>query len=166
MNAAHVHLILNHIPVVGLGIGVLILIVARIKKQEELTQLSLKLFVVLALIAIPTYLTGEPAEEVVHHLPGVSHDIIEEHEAMAQVAAIATVLLGILSAVVLFQSRRSREIPSWIVTASLLLSLVSAGMMGWTANLGGQIRHTETRSDFQPPPPTNQGPETEEHENH
>jgi len=34
----------------------------------------------------------------------------------------------------------------WFATTSLAISLVVAGLMGWTANLGGQVRHTEIRA--------------------
>ncbi|MBI3949328.1 MAG: hypothetical protein HY314_02575 [Acidobacteria bacterium] len=154
MNPAHVHLILNHIPVIGSVVGLLLLIVATARRSSELKKVSLGVFVVIALIAIPVYLTGEPAEEVIEHLPGVAKPIIEEHEEMALISAITTVVLGVLALAGLFISRRSKEVPSWVITISLLLSTVSSGMMGWTANLGGQIRHTETRADFQLPPST------------
>jgi uncharacterized membrane protein len=166
MNQAHVHLILNHIPVIGMVIGFLLLAVAMAKRSTELKKVSLKIFVIMALIAIPTYMTGEPAEEIVEHLPGVSGSIIEQHEDAALIATVAIVVLGAFALGGLFLFRRSHTIPSWFTATVLILSIVVASMMGWTANLGGQIRHTETRADFQPSPSTDQPPETEEHENH
>ena len=32
----------------------------------------------------------------------------------------------------------------------LVASLIVSGLMAWTANLGGQIRHTEIRADNSP----------------
>ena len=37
---------------------------------------------------------------------------------------------------------------------TLVLSLATSGLMGWTANLGGQTRHTEIRADFNAPAET------------
>jgi hypothetical protein len=37
-------------------------------------------FVLTALLALPVYFTGEPAEKVVERLPGVTEPLIEEHE--------------------------------------------------------------------------------------
>jgi hypothetical protein len=42
----------------------------------------------------------------------------------------------------------------WIVGAVLVLSLATSGLMGWTANRGGQICHTEIRPDFKAPAET------------
>jgi hypothetical protein len=53
-------------------------------KSEELKKMSLWVFVLVALVALPVYLTGEPAEEVVEHLPGVAESFIESYEEMTQ----------------------------------------------------------------------------------
>lgn len=51
---------------------------------------------VTAAAAVPTYLTGEPAEEAVEHLPGVVKDLIEIHEERALIALIVATFGGIL----------------------------------------------------------------------
>ena len=152
MNWAHVHLIGNHVAVLGVFFGLLLLLAALARKSSELKKAALAVFFVTALLAVPVYLTGEPAEEVVEHLPGVSHELIEEHEESALPLLIALELLGLLSLAGLWFFRRSPGWASRIVLWCLLLSVIVAGMAGWTANLGGQIRHSEVRSDFQPPP--------------
>jgi len=45
MNWAHVHLLLNHLPVVGTFFGVLLLLLALLRKSEELKRVSLGVFV-------------------------------------------------------------------------------------------------------------------------
>jgi uncharacterized membrane protein len=163
VNSAHLHLILNHIPVIGLWFSIIVLAIGLIKKSEDIKKVALMLFVALAIITIPTYRTGEPAEELVEHLPGVSHDLIEEHEEAAGLAATVVTLVGVLALFGIIRARRGGTIPSWVVMASLVLSLIGGGMMGWTSHLGGQVRHTEARPGFQPPP---EGPGTEQHEHH
>ena len=76
MNWAHVHLMLNHIPVVGIGFAILLLAVAVVRRSHELTNVALVFVILVSLWAIPAYLTGEPAEEVVEDLPGVSEELI------------------------------------------------------------------------------------------
>ena len=71
MNAAHWHLVLNHIPLIGIGFVALLMVIAFLRKSSELVSVSMVLAVIVALFAIPAYLTGEPAEEVVSR--------IEEH---------------------------------------------------------------------------------------
>ena len=44
MNWAHVHLMLSHLPVVGTIFGVLLLLLALLRKSEELKRVSLGVF--------------------------------------------------------------------------------------------------------------------------
>lgn len=146
MNPAHVHLLMNHIPVIGVGAGLLLLTYAVMKKSDEMTRVSLASFVVFALVAIPVYLTGKSAEGIVEDLPGVSEAIIENHEAAAVISLLSIEILGVVALAGLILSRRSNTTLKWFAASSLAISLVVAGLMGWTANLGGQIRHTEIRA--------------------
>jgi uncharacterized membrane protein len=145
VNAAHIHLLLNHLPLLGTGFGVLLLLLAFARRSDELKRVSLGVFALAALIAVPTYLTGEPAENVVERLPGVSKPIIEEHEEAAEGAAAALGVLGVFSLAGLVRFRRS-ALPNWLAVSSLVLGLVVAGLMARSANLGGLIRHSEIRS--------------------
>lgn len=167
MNQAHIHLLLNHLPVVGTLFSVLLLAVALLRKNDELRKVSLGFVVLVALAAIPTYLTGEPAEKIVEHLPGVSEALIESHEEAALFSLIAVEVAGIASLAGLFIFRR-RSLPNAMFAAALAITLVAAGLMGWTANLGGQIRHTEIRSGFTAPAETEGQPKShaEEKERH
>lgn len=145
-NAAHVHLILNHVPVIGTALGVLLLIAAFIRKSEELKKASLGVFVLMAVIAIPAYLTGEPAEKMVESLPGVSKALIEQHEEAALVAFIALSVLGVFCLAGFYLYRRALVMPTWFVATVLVLSIAVGALMARTANLGGQVHHQEIRA--------------------
>lgn len=146
MSGAHIHLLLTHVPVLGILFGTAILAYAWIRKRNEPMQIALATFVVSAVAATVVYLTGEAAEEVVEGMAGVSHAVIERHEEAAVLALVAALLMGTLSAVGLWLSRRA--VPRWFATMSLVAALGTTGVMAWTANLGGQINHPEIRSDF------------------
>jgi uncharacterized membrane protein YeaQ/YmgE (transglycosylase-associated protein family) len=146
MNPVHLHLLLNHLPVIGTVVAIALLGYAVLRRSPELVRVGLGMFVLLALAGAVVYLTGEPAEELVEGLPGVSEAILERHE---EAALFATILLGVVGAVALggllaFRTRAT-GIPRGFAAAALLLALLPAGAMGYTANLGGQIRHTEIR---------------------
>ena len=145
MNTAHVHLLLNHVPVVGTLLGLLILVIGAWRKSEEIKKAALIVFGVIALAAIPAYLSGDPAEDAVKGIPGVSKAIIESHESAAAVSFTGVVILGAVGLAGLFLYRRDKSIPSWFASSTLIGALVVCGLMAWTANLGGQIRHTEIR---------------------
>jgi uncharacterized membrane protein len=151
MNWAHVHLILNHIPVLGTVFGLTLLGWAILRRNDAVQRVALATFVAVALLALPVYLTGQPAEDVVEHAAGVSESVIEAHEEAAVVALIGVELLGLIAAGGLYLSRRGRAPFAAAPRTALLLSIVVAGLMAWTANLGGQIRHVETRAGAQVP---------------
>ena len=150
-NWAHVHLLLNHIPLLGVFFGLVLLAAASYWQNEEWKKAALWAFVIVALLAIPAYLTGEPAEDVVENLPGIEDSLIEEHEDSALLSLIGIEVLGAASLAGLFFFSRSGSIHSGWILACLLLAVVTAAMLGWTAHLGGNIHHPEARSDFAVP---------------
>jgi uncharacterized membrane protein len=145
MSAPHIHLLLNHFPVIGMLIVIALLGVAALRRSSELAKVSLGLLVVLAATAIAVFLTGEPAEEAIENLPGFSESITERHEEFALFATIALGAVGTLALGVLVFLRK-RAVPRWLTMMSFALSLVVGGMMTYTAMLGGQVRHTEVRA--------------------
>ena len=139
---------------IGTIFGLLLLLFALLRKSEEVKRVALGIFVFTALAAVPTYLTGEPAEEVVEHLSGIGKALIQGHEEAALFALIGASVTGLVSLVGLFLSRRAEKLPPWVVIAPLAFALVTSGLLGWTATLGGRIRHTEIRQEFTPSSPT------------
>ncbi len=148
MNAAHLHLMLNHIPVLGTAFGLLLLAYAVTRKSDELRKVSLAVLVLVTLLAVPAYLTGEPAEDLVARLPDVPKEILEQHEEVAQIAFTGMVLVGVAALAGLVVFRRGKLVPAWFSFTLLAAALLVTVLMGWTANLGGQIRHAEIRAGW------------------
>jgi len=144
MSITHLHLILNHVPVVGIFIGVLLLAYARLRRSDELQRVGLGFFVLLGLVTVAVFFTGEPAEEAVEHLPGFSKAITEQHEEAALAATVALSCIGALALAALVRFRR-KALPAWLGSASLVIAVVASVPIANAANLGGQIRHTEIR---------------------
>ena len=145
MNPAHLHIILNHIPVIGIPFGTALLIWGFLRKSDEVKRAGLLVFVFIALVTIPTFLTGKAAEDIVEHLPGVSEDLIETHERAATIALIATSVLGGLALLRLLIPARFAAVGG---PMSILVFVFALGVAGWlarTGHLGGQIRHSEIR---------------------
>src|ERR1700730_8374384 len=114
MTAAHVHLLLNHIPILGSIFGLLLLSYGMLRKSDEIKKTSLWGFVITALLTIPVYLTGDGAAKIVSNLPGVSTAIIQHHDQAATITMVAIEILGAVSLLSLWLWRRSRrELRSW-----------------------------------------------------
>ena len=146
MDSAHLHLMLNHFPLFALVIGVPIVLYGAVRNSQAMVNTGLIIFLAAAVVAEPTYLTGEPAEEIVEKLPGVSEAFIESHEDAAKLALGFAIVTGIASAVGLAIGLFKPALQRFTATPALLLAVVTLGLMGWTANRGGQIRHTEIRA--------------------
>ncbi len=146
MDAAHWHLALTHVPVVGAGFALALLAVALASRDGLVRRIALGAVVVVALTALPTYFTGEPAEKIVERLPGVSRRLIHDHEDAAQTAFAGMEIAGGLALLGLLVTARAVQVPRWIVAGMLVVTAVTVGLMAWTANRGGQIRHPEIRT--------------------
>ena len=62
MDQAHLHLILNHFPILGPLFGTVLLLIGTLKNNKVIQKAGLMSIAVIALITIPAYFTGEAAE--------------------------------------------------------------------------------------------------------
>ena len=145
MTWPHVHLAVNHLPVILVPVAIAMLAAAWAKKSAELRKAGLAWLVVAAAAGGAAYLTGEPAEDVIEDLPAVSKAAIEEHEEAALLAAVATGAAGLIALGALVIGRGPAPAPAWILAMTFVVALVAAGLMVRTANLGGRISHPEIR---------------------
>jgi uncharacterized membrane protein len=143
MDLTHLHLILNHFPIVGTLIGSLLLLYGFIRKDRNNQQVALAVITLMAILAIPVMLTGEPAEERVEHIAGVTEAAIEAHEEAAELAIWVMEITGFIALVGLILGYLKNRIFQPVMILALILSLASFGLMARTGSLGGQIRHTE-----------------------
>ena len=145
MTWAHIHLTVNHLPVVLVPVAITMLSAAWLRNSAELRKAGLMWLVVAAVAGGGAYLTGEPAEGVIEDLPGVSKPAIEDHEEAAMLAAVATGAAGVLALGVLVIGRGPLPAPGWMLAMTFMVALVAAALMVSTANLGGRISHPEIR---------------------
>jgi len=143
MNAAHLHLLVNHFPVVGSVFGVAFFLIALFKRNELLIKSSLWILLAVAAAAALAYATGDPAKDFIAGLPGVDSTTITAHEEMAEKAFIAAMVMGLFAYVGLLAYRKKKPLRKWYLPVLLAVSIGVVLLMGLTANLGGQIRHPE-----------------------
>ena len=146
MDSLYLHLVLNHFPVIGVITGIATLVLGFLSRSDSVKRASLVIMVAMAVMTIPVYLTGEPAEERVENAVGVSKPLIEEHEEAASVAFAAMGVAGLTALLGLLVSFKLNRYANVGFIASLVFSLAAFGLVARTAGLGGQIRHAEIRS--------------------
>jgi len=137
---------LTHVPVLGSLFGLLLLLLALLKGDQDLKRYSSWMFVLAGVAAVPTYLSGRPASALLlKAMPGMSMDPGDQHAEVAIIALAGAALLGVLCLVGLVVYGRGTRAPASFTMATLLLALLTAAAMTWTASLGGTIRHTEIK---------------------
>ena len=146
MNLPHWHLLLNHVPTVGFGVGVGLFLLALVAREQPLQRESLRIIVLAALVSIPVYLTGVAAGRLIEGLEGVSQIRIRIHADAALLAFVVMELTGGVAWLALWQARRNTRARPGTVVAVALLALASFGLMARAAYIGGLIRHPEVIS--------------------
>ncbi len=148
MNEAHLHLMINHFPIVGLFLATLVLFAGFLLKNKTMRQTALGIFIFNAFTAIGSYLTGEGAEEILEKLSGINHELIHSHEEAAEFFLIFSILTGLMALVVLYMEWKGLRFLRHAYIVLILLIGASIYAAVETGNIGGQIRHPEIRPDF------------------
>ena len=101
MNLVHIHLLLNHWPIIGSFIGLALFLVSLAAHSDDLKQTSLAIFALIALLAIPTYMSGNVAQEVLKGSKGLSEALIQTHQGISGVVKLTILLQKSLFSMVL-----------------------------------------------------------------
>ncbi len=141
----HMHLILNHFPVVGLFFSIALTGYAYYVNDIKVKRAALWAYTIVGITTIFAYLTGEPAEEMVEHKPGVLKQMIETHETAAMVAGIFIAVIAILSAFELWNQKKGKPLNPKLMMGIFILSIITSLPIARTAYLGGLIGHAEIR---------------------
>jgi len=145
MNGAHLHLIVTHLPIVGLLAAFLLNLYAIISKNDEIKRLSLWAYVVLGIFGLLAYLTGDSSEEVLLTYPGFTEEMIEPHENMAIFFFIGLMIMtaGAFAGLYLSKTKEAllKKFNLYLLIAAILLAFLAVQ----TGSTGGKIRHPEIK---------------------
>lgn len=147
MNDAHLHMVVNHFPIIGTIFGLGILIAGILLKNNVIKNVAYILFVIAAIFAAVSMATGEGAEEIAEKLPGVTDQIIETHEEMAEKLAIVLYALGFVSLIGLFLNFKKHSKAVLVSYMAVIIAVVCMFLGKQTGTTGGEIRHTEIREN-------------------
>jgi len=79
MSLGYLHLVLNHVPIVGAFMVWLVLLYGFLAKKTDVQVVALYLLVFVAVLTLPVMKTGDEAEELIENVAGISHAAIHAH---------------------------------------------------------------------------------------
>jgi uncharacterized membrane protein len=143
MNEAQVHLMLNHVPVIGSFVLAFIFIHLHIRNNEKSKKGVFLSYILVLAVMIVVVITGDPSEEILKNYPGISSSLIELHENFGYASLYLIIVLSLLSIYGLYLIRKLKALPVWFNTGFITAASVLIVLVALTAHYGGQIRHPE-----------------------
>ncbi len=157
---AHLHLALNHIPIIGLAVACLPVLIGILFHSRGALASGL-LAVLLCAGTTPAIMeTGEGAREafvdgsVQPPMDDAGNAAFHQHSGRARIAAPFVYAAGLLALVALIALIRFPRQAAWIGWGVLAGCAISIGLCVWTAEAGGRIRHLEFRPESSAPAPS------------
>jgi uncharacterized membrane protein len=147
MTDAHLHLVVNHFPIIGTILGFGILLAGIVLKNNTVKNVTYVLFIVAAIFAAFSMGTGEGAEDAVEEMPNIGKQIIHEHEEMAEKLAIVLYVLGVISLLGLYTNFKNHTKSKLVSYLALIIAAVGIFLAQQVGTTGGEIRHTEIRTN-------------------
>ena len=142
-NAAYLHLILNHFPIIVNLCAIGVLIIGMFWRNDSVQRVALLLLIVTGLFALGADQTGDGAADLVKNLQGVDRAAIKPHNAAADWAMGLLGAEGVAALAGWIAWRRPKVFPAWFLLAILVLGLFGTAAVTRTALLGGKIHHPE-----------------------
>src|SRR6202049_503366 len=128
MNFVHIHLLLNHIPVICSIIGFGLFLISLFGKNDDLRRGSLIIFAAMALVAIPAFASGKGAQLMLKDKPDISDAFMQRHEGAAMLALWFLEATGAFALAGLWQIHRRARMASWDLAAGLIFLMVAVGL--------------------------------------
>ncbi len=145
MNDVHFHLVVNHLPIIFPLVGAIVLITGLIFRSEAIKRTGYFVFILGSISTVLAMSSGEGAEEVVEEIKDVSGHFIHEHEEKAELFALFSYGLGLISLLSLWFSWKQKRLSKPTSLIVLAFSFVVLFFAKQTGTSGGEIRHAEIR---------------------
>lgn len=140
---AHLHVVINHLPIIGSFLGILVLLYGFFVKSKHTKLAGYYILIISAIGALITFATGEPAEEVVENIANISERAINNHEEAAELAMVFMNLTGLSALAGVISEFKFKKFKKPVLMLTIILGLISSAAISYTGYLGGKIRHTE-----------------------
>lgn len=146
MDELHLHLVVNHLPIIFPVVGIIILLIGIFTKSEVTKRNAYIIFILGAITSIAAMGTGEGAEDSATKIAGLSENLIKKHEEASEIFAALTYVLGAISLVALIASFRNSAISKYAPFLVGILAVVALFFAQKAGTTGGEIKHNEIRT--------------------
>ena len=151
----YVHVLLNPLPVYGLGLGAVGLIIALSLGSRGARVTALALVMLSAASAWPVYHYGEAGYDRVKAMVDDEGDKwLEEHLRRGEQLIYLFYVVAALCAVGIIAEFTVSKAAVTIAIATLILAVADLCVGAYIAQAGGRIRHNEFRFEAPPEPKT------------
>jgi hypothetical protein len=138
------HLLLNHVPLIGLVFGLVFFVAGLMRASGQALRAGLRIFLAMGIAVLPVVGSGLVSASVLADATWLDANALGNHQLAGILTLVVLVGLGTLCGVALFTLRRNeRALSVRVRNAVLLLAVVGFGANLWTAYLGGALRHSE-----------------------
>ncbi len=150
-NAAHVHLLVNHFPIIGAFLGVLLTAVALLRRADRGVLLSAVIVLVVTGVGgMAASWTGEPAMGQIEEMDQAieASEELGQHEERGEFAALVSAGTALLAIAILWAAWRrpvGEPTPALWIAIVLVAAIVTAALMARTGAIGGLVMHREVR---------------------
>jgi hypothetical protein len=137
VNDAAIHLAIDNFPPVLNLAGLCLLAGGLSARSVAVTRAALIVLLSAATIAVPVYVSGNRAADIVRIVEGIDKPAIEPHQEAGLASLIFLVVQSVVAFVALITRRRA------VALVVVLFSLAATLTLFYTADLGRRIHHPE-----------------------
>jgi uncharacterized membrane protein len=145
-SSSHWHILISVFPSVGLIFLLGLYVTALIANNEVMKRTSLAFFVLFALLAVPTYVSGDGSMDLLSQnpkIPQAEQDQMSLHYGWAVTALGVLVLTGIAAFVALVRSIGFGRASNESLHLVLGLAIITLALMVLVGEMGWEISHRE-----------------------
>ncbi|MEP2777288.1 MAG: hypothetical protein ABJQ29_14625 [Luteolibacter sp.] len=148
LDAPHLHLLTNHLPIFVTLSGLFVLFFGLLRKNREMSQVALVLVFAGIAGGLLTYWLGQQSYKPVRGLADeVGQDWLDLHMERAEKVVWFFWMAGVAVAAAIVVAWKTPKFTFFASALAGLLGLGTVGLSGWIADAGGKIRHQEVRGE-------------------
>jgi uncharacterized membrane protein len=140
---SHLHILVSVFPSCGLMFVLGFYLAGYVTNNDGLKRTCLALFGVLAVLAVPTYLSGAGSMAALSGKAEISKDMLNYHYYVGLLALASLVIVGAAAWYELWRSQSVKHLSDQTLNVILVLALLAMALMVVVDELGWEINHFE-----------------------